>query len=363
MAGGVVSSYHPITLTISQFWTHLFSYFWVSHRRRKEQNNKTKFIAIKIRLLAFCESQSSIFRLLGDRFHHLVIYSDNNSNNSKQQKIMTIFNVIFLLSALLLSSCAFQPTSSTRASLVRPSTEPPSVLDTTGSFPSSSRLFSRRSSSHQWLPIRDTAAATAALRLSSSFPLRSSTAKGDGDDDAENGGTMVTALRDRLRRATGFSFTVFRATLRGITGISLTAIYASTVAATGLWIRKICSVVLSLFPSWFRYFLQPFLVLYYAPLFLLRNLTGPTRKRAKAQHDSVLGAWKEAVQYAEKTEKDGYWPVVVSEDGYFEMVAPPDPEETTFAEQKERMADAMAETVEHAMEVNEEALDNNKANK
>jgi hypothetical protein len=160
-------------------------------------------------------------------------------------------------------------------------------------------------------------------------------------------------LRDRLRRVTGFSLTVFRATLRGMTGISMTAVYASTVAATGLWIRKVTSVILSVFPSWFRYFLQPLLVLYYAPLFLLRNLTGPTRKRAKMKHITVLTAWKEAVEYAEKTEQEGYWPVVVNEDGYFEMVAPPNPDDITPAEANRQFSQAMAETVEHAMEVTE----------
>ena len=161
-------------------------------------------------------------------------------------------------------------------------------------------------------------------------------------------------LRDSLRQATGFSLTVFRATLRGITGISLTAIYASTIAVTGLWIRKVTSIILSVFPSWFRYFLQPFLVLYYAPLFIVRNLTGPTRKRARQQHTNVLEGWKDAVEYAEQTKQDGYWPVVVSADGYFEMVAPPNPNDTTQEEVNKQFSKAMAHTVEQAMEVQED---------
>ena len=136
--------------------------------------------------------------------------------------------------------------------------------------------------------------------------------------------SAIQTVRDELRKLTGFSFTVFRKTLRGITGISLTAIYASTVAATGLWIRKITSIVLSVFPSGFRYFLQPFLVAYYVPLFILRSLTGPVRKRARAKHEQVVDAWKDAVEYAERIEQDGYWPVTVSpDDGYFELQAPP----------------------------------------
>jgi hypothetical protein len=190
---------------------------------------------------------------------------------------------------------------------------------------------------------------TSCLRLLSMQRLWSSST--DADSNSKKDPDLT--LRDRLRKATGFSFTIFRATIRGITGISLSAIYASTVAATGLWIRKVCSIILSIFPSWFRYFLQPFLVLYYAPLFMLRNLTGPTRQRAIKQHQSMLEGWKEAVEYAERTEKGGYWPVIVSEDGYFEMVAPPNPDDTTYAEENRQFSEAMAETVEHAMEVND----------
>jgi hypothetical protein len=161
-------------------------------------------------------------------------------------------------------------------------------------------------------------------------------------------------VRNRLRKATGFSFTVFRATLRGITGISLTTVYAGALAASGLWIRKTMSTVLSVFPSGFRYFLQPFLVLYYTPIIVLRSLTSPTtRKRAVAKHETVLEAWKEAVVVAEKTEAEGYWPVVVSNDGYFELSKPP----SISSEEASSMADAMAETVEQAMELKSSATD------
>lgn len=100
---------------------------------------------------------------------------------------------------------------------------------------------------------------------------------------------------------------------------------------------------------------------YYAPLFILRNLAGPTRQNAKKKHATVLEAWKEAVEYAEKTEQDGYWPVVISDDGYFEMVAPPNPEDTTPAEAKKQFSKAMADTVEQAMEVNDASNNNTMA--
>jgi len=195
-------------------------------------------------------------------------------------------------------------------------------------------------------------------------PLFSAHFASGGQDDTATTTKSVSfprMVRNRLRAATGFSFTVFRATLRGVTGISLTALYAGALAATGLWIRKIMSVGLGVFPTGFRYFLQPFLVLYYTPLILLKGLASPTtRKRAVAKHETVLEAWKEAVVVAEKTERDGYWPVVVSDDGYFELTKPPSVDGVTDSESSEssergpentKMADAMAATVEQASQL------------
>jgi len=168
------------------------------------------------------------------------------------------------------------------------------------------------------------------------------------DDATTESVSFSRMVRSRLRKATGFSFTIFRATLRGLTGISLTAVYAGALAATGLWIRQTMSTLLSVFPSGFRYFLQPFLVLYYTPLIILRSLASPTnRKRAAAKHQTILAAWKEAVVVAEKTERDGYWPVVVSEEGYFELTKPPSVE----LDEDANLAEAMAATVEQAMKL------------
>jgi len=172
------------------------------------------------------------------------------------------------------------------------------------------------------------------------------------DDATTESVSFPGMVRNRLRKATGFSFTVFRATLRGLTGISLTAVYAGALAATGLWIRQTMSTVLSVFPSGFRYFLQPFLVLYYTPLIILRSLASPTnRKQAVAKHNTILEAWKEAVAVAEKTEREGYWPVVVNEEGYFELSKPP----SVDLDGETDLADAMAETVEQAMKFNSDS--------
>lgn len=144
---------------------------------------------------------------------------------------------------------------------------------------------------------------------------------------------------------TGFSLTAFRAAWRAATGISLTAIYASTLAATGLWIRNVTATLLSIFPAWFRYFLQPFLVLYYAPLFIVRCLAGPTGREARKKHKLVVDGFKQAVDFAEKTEKDGYWPVHLNADGNLELVKPPKPSE----DKREQLAKAVEESVEKVM--------------
>jgi len=153
------------------------------------------------------------------------------------------------------------------------------------------------------------------------------------------------SLRDRLRKLTGFSFTALRATVRAATGISLTAVYASTLAATGAVVRKTMAFFLAVFPTWFRYFLQPFLVLYYMPLFILRSLTGPTRKKARETHEHFVEGWKQAVKAAEDAQEDGYWPVHVNDEGQIVTVLPPDPEKKIVD-----ITEGVAESMEVVME-------------
>ncbi|GKY94666.1 hypothetical protein MPSEU_000432000 [Mayamaea pseudoterrestris] len=95
-----------------------------------------------------------------------------------------------------------------------------------------------------------------------------------------------------------------------MTGISATAIYTSAVALSGAWIRTIMALVLNIWPTWLRYFVQPFLVLYYAPLLILRNLAGPNRSNARRSHDHFVEGWKRAVQVADGSTQ--YWPVHVN---------------------------------------------------
>lgn len=126
----------------------------------------------------------------------------------------------------------------------------------------------------------------------------------------------IAKLRTSLRTATGFSLTALRTTCRAATGVSLTAIYLATLAATGNWIRQTTKFALSIFPPWARYFVQPFLIFYYVPIFILRNVTGPTRRRARKTHEAVLDSWKEAVEKADETV--AYWPIHVDNEGHFE---------------------------------------------
>ena len=119
-------------------------------------------------------------------------------------------------------------------------------------------------------------------------------------------------LRSRMRKLTGFSLTALRLTLRTATGISLSAVYASMLAVTGQWIRQTMKFLLSLIPAPIRYFLQPFLILYYAPLFIIKNLAHPQNEK----HEAFIDGWKQAVQIADETSAN--WPIHINENGDFE---------------------------------------------
>jgi len=171
--------------------------------------------------------------------------------------------------------------------------------------------------------------------------LRETTSEVQGDKDNDD-----KDVRSKLRRITGFSLTAFRSTWRAATGVSLTAVYASAIAVSGLWIRQVMSTVLSITPAWFRYFLQPFLVLYYAPLFIVRGLTGPTRKEAKAKHELIVDGWKEAIEHAENKTKNSSWPAHVNGEGEFEL----DGVSKSETIDSQKLADAVAESIEQASE-------------
>ena len=63
----------------------------------------------------------------------------------------------------------------------------------------------------------------------------------------------------------------------------------------------------------FRYFLQPFLILYYVPLYMLRTWTSPKKRRERSDlYDDIMLDFKRGVQAADKALDDGYWPIQMS---------------------------------------------------
>jgi len=143
----------------------------------------------------------------------------------------------------------------------------------------------------------------------------------------------------------GLSLTACRATMRATTGFSLTALRATLRAATGVSVTGLMKVLLGLFPQWARYFIQPFLILYYTPLMILRGLVGPTKdSRAEAlqAHERILEEWKNAVKVAEAVNEKGYWPVRINDDGFIETFLPPDPD-TILSEDIPGVIDVVAE--------------------
>ena len=120
-----------------------------------------------------------------------------------------------------------------------------------------------------------------------------------------------------------------RATLRGITGFSLTAVRASLRAATGVSITTIVKTIVGAFPLWLRYFMQPFLILYYTPLMIMKSWVGETktsRAEAMAAHEKLVEGWKKAIVAAENAQAGGYWPIHVDSDSNIVTAFPPDPE-------------------------------------
>jgi len=174
-------------------------------------------------------------------------------------------------------------------------------------------------------------------------------ALGSATSDSEADGDETP--RGRMRRITGFSLTALRSTMRAATGFSLTALRTTVRAATGISITGTMRAILSVFPTWFRYFLQPFLIMYYVPLLLLRGLVGPTKtykSEAKAAHEQLVANWSDAIKAAEAAQKGGYWPVHVDEDGSFRAAMPPDPDTVLD------ITDAVAESVEVASSLKSE---------
>lgn len=159
-----------------------------------------------------------------------------------------------------------------------------------------------------------------AMWLSSNIP---SLNEGDSGEEIE-----TKLFRSKLRKLTGFSFTAFRVTMKAATGFSLTASRATLRGLTGVSISGIMKVITGVFPLWARAFFQPFLMLYYTPLIILRSLIGSTKNsksEAKAAHEYLIDGWTQAIIASEDAQNGGYWPVHVDEKRQITVSLPPDP--------------------------------------
>lgn len=165
-------------------------------------------------------------------------------------------------------------------------------------------------------------------RQTSALHLAISESSSSSDDNSGNDvSESSTGNTSNSRRGI---FYPLRATLRGITGFSLTALRTSLRAATGISITSTTKAFVGLFPLWFRYFMQPFLVLYYAPLMLMRSWVGETKTskaEKRAAHEKLVEGWKHAIEVAEAAQANEYWPIHVDADGNIVASMPPEPED------------------------------------
>ena len=157
---------------------------------------------------------------------------------------------------------------------------------------------------HQLLP---------STRPLNTIPIYSSSVSPNADESTSDDGSP----RSKLRQLTGFSLTALRSTLRAATGFSLTACRATLRAATGISLSETISGtmrrILGILTPGMRYFLQPFLIMYYAPLLMVRYwVVGPSQQYvvdSRKGHEKMVDGWRKAVEAAEKANAGGYWPV------------------------------------------------------
>jgi len=115
-------------------------------------------------------------------------------------------------------------------------------------------------------------------------------------------------IRNRLHRLTGFSISAIRASLRASTGFSLTAARLALGGFTGAIVTKTMKQFTAIFPSYIRYFIQPFLILYFTPIMILKGLCDRPKHYTEdlASHQNLVKGWKNAVQRAELVQNGSY---------------------------------------------------------
>jgi len=132
--------------------------------------------------------------------------------------------------------------------------------------------------------------------------------------------TNNEGIRNKLRQLTGFSISAIRLSLHA----SITAARIGLRGFTGKVVTKTMKRFTAIFPTWIRYFMQPFLVMYFTPVMILKSLCDrPNYNEALASHNKLVQGWKNAVERAELVQNGEYWPVHVNADGDIEVVEPP----------------------------------------
>lgn len=133
--------------------------------------------------------------------------------------------------------------------------------------------------------------------------------------------TNNEGIRNKLRQLTGFSISAIRLSLHA----SITAARIALRGFTGKIVTKTMKNFTAIFPTWIRYFMQPFLIMYFTPIMVLRSLCDRPKQydEALASHEKLVQGWKNAVERAEEVQNGEYWPVHVNADGDIEVVEPP----------------------------------------
>jgi len=209
-----------------------------------------------------------------DGFRFAATYASNSYGSSQivhPMKMVSYENVRF-----------FSDQASTKSNI------PMVKINTHQSKPSSSKSTSRNIFRHQRY----------ALPRATPSAINSSA---ESTDQEENENAFV---RKKKKNAIRMFF-------GSITGISLTALRGTLHMSTSSFISTFFAKIMSIFPLWARYFMQPFLILYYAPLLILRGLIG--------------------VSESSKAEQSPARHVLDRLDGWIETVLPPDSDDVTIA--------------------------------
>lgn len=84
--------------------------------------------------------------------------------------------------------------------------------------------------------------------------------------------TATTVSHVWLQQVTHASMVLGQAIADDAVDVTRATVLTFSFILSGVWIRQVLKSVLGVFPAWMRFFFQPVLILYFVPLFLLRNL-------------------------------------------------------------------------------------------